>query len=155
LSSNKYVGHHFVAVKLSKPIMPRAMKTTQLIGIHAGRLDWADLPLHYLLPHLRDPLELVVSPGLVLLFCFSSSSSSSALCLSQTTFFFFFLLLHLPLYLPNHQFSFILQIKEQRKFTRNHLNADSFLIHNLSKEKEMTSNIISLRAIYNKKGLER
>jgi hypothetical protein len=30
--------------------------TTQLIWMPAGHLDWADLPLHYHLPHLRDPL---------------------------------------------------------------------------------------------------
>ena len=54
---------------------------TQLIWIHAVCLDWADLLLYYHLPHLWDPLELAVSPGHVVLLCFSSSSSSFKLTL--------------------------------------------------------------------------
>jgi hypothetical protein len=36
--------------------------------------------------------------------------------------------------LPNHQLSFILQIKEGSRFTGNHLSADSFLVHKPSQE---------------------
>ena len=42
--------------------------------------------------------------------------------------------LKLPFYLPNHQFSFILQIKVSRRFTGNHLSADYVLVHNHSQE---------------------
>ena len=39
------------------------------------------------------------------------------------------------LYLPNHQLSFILQIKVgNNRFRGNHPSADSFLVHNLSQE---------------------
>jgi hypothetical protein len=83
----------------------------------------------------------------VLLLCFSSFSSSSAS--SPSSIFSFLslshLLLHLPFFLPNHQLSFILQIKVRSRFTGNHMSADSFLVHNHSQENGLTSNIISPR----------
>jgi hypothetical protein len=45
-----------------------------------------------------------------------------------------YLLFHLPFYLPNHQLSFILQIKVGSRSTGNHLSGDSFLVHNHSQE---------------------
>ena len=51
-------------------ISPSNENTTRLIWTQALHLDWADLPLHYYFPHIRDPLELVVSPGQVLLLHF-------------------------------------------------------------------------------------
>jgi hypothetical protein len=39
------------------------------------------------------------------------------------------------LFVPNHQFSFILQIKVGNRFTGNHLSADSFPVHSPSQEK--------------------
>ena len=112
-------------------ICPSNENTTQLIWIHAVRLDWADLLLHYHLPHLWDPLELAVSPGHVLLLCFSSSSFISVS--SPSSIFSFSSPSHLPLhpppcYLTSHQLSLILQIKMGSSFTRNHLSADSFLV---------------------------
>jgi hypothetical protein len=76
--------------------------------------------------------QLADSPGHVLLLHFSSSSFSE-FSLSQTSFFYFFPL-HLPLYLPNHHFFSILKFKVGKRFTRNHLSADSFLVHNPSQE---------------------
>jgi hypothetical protein len=82
----------------------------------------------------------------VLLLCSSSSSSS----VSSPSSIFLLLLspplpLHSPFYLPNYQLSFILQIK----VGRGKRSADSFLVHNHSQEIELTSNMISPRAIHN------
>jgi hypothetical protein len=123
-----------VAVNL-QPKYALAMET-QLNMNDAVCLDRADRPLHYHLPHIRDPLELVVSPGHVLLLHFSSSSSSSASSPSSifSTFSLPTFLLHLPFYLPNYQLSFILQTKVGSRFAGNHLSADSFLVHNPSQE---------------------
>jgi hypothetical protein len=79
----------------------------------------------------------------------SSSSSSSAS--SPSSIFSFFPPPSAPpsLYLPNHQLSFILQIKVGSWFTGNHLSADSFLFATPHRRMELTSNIISPRAIHN------
>ena len=99
-------------------------------------------------PSMR-PLRTWVSLGHVL-FCsaFLLPPPLHPLPLKFSPSSFSHLLLHLPFYLPNHQLSFILQIKAGRRFTGNHLSADSILVHNHSQEKELTSNIISPRAIY-------
>ena len=110
-------------------ISPSQENMSQLIGIHAVYLDWADLPIHYHLPQLMRPLRtcsfsrpcasavFLLPPPLHLLpFPFSPSLYS----------------LHLPFYLPNHQFSFILQIKVGSRFIGNHQSADSSLVHNHS-----------------------
>ena len=85
-------------------------------------------------------------------------------CASALLFFFFLVLcalsllhflpllsphlpLHLPFNLPNHQLSFILQIKVESSFTGNHLTHS--LLAATHRRMELTSNIISLRAIYN------
>jgi hypothetical protein len=47
---------------------------------------------------------------------------------------FLFLPLYLPFSLPNHQLSFILQIKVGSRFTGNHLSAVSFLVRSHSQE---------------------
>jgi len=118
-------------------ISPGNENTTKLVTIHVSCLDWADLPLHYHLPHIRDPLRTFgfSRPGALL--CFSSSFSSV----------FSLSLSHFPppslfspsappsLYLPNHQLSFILQIKVGSRFTGNHLSADSFFVCSPSQEK--------------------
>ena len=86
-------------------------------------------------------------------------------CASALLFFFFlllcvlslfhFLLLlpllppHLPFYLPNHQLSFILQIKVGSRFIGNHLVLTQSLIAATHRRTELTSNIISSRAIHN------
>ena len=69
--------------------------STQLTWIQAVHLDWADLPLHYHLPHLWDPLELAVSPGHMLLLCFSSSSLSTSFL---SNLLLFISLFHLPFF---------------------------------------------------------
>ena len=97
---------------------------------------------HYITNFLSlwDLLELAVSPDHVLLLHFSPSSSSSVS--SPSSIFSFsspLLLLHLPFYLPNHQLSFILQIKVGSRFTGNHLSADSFLVHNHSQENRINN----------------
>jgi hypothetical protein len=61
--------------------------------------------------------------------------------------------LHLPFYLPNHQLSFILQIKVGCRFTGNLLSADSFLVQSHSHRMELTSNIISPRATHNRENV--
>ena len=109
-------------------ICPGSENTTQLIWVHAVHLYWTDLPLHYHPPQLWDPLELEVSPGHVLLLCFSSSSSSS----SVSSFF------SLPTFCST--FPFICPIRSSPLFCKlrweagNHLSADSFLVHNPSQE---------------------
>ena len=84
-------------------ISPGSENTTQFIWLHAVRLDWTDLPLHYHLPPLWDPLEPAVSPGQVLLLCFPSTSSSvlhhplsPSISLPETS------AASSPLFLPNH-----------------------------------------------------
>lgn len=62
--------------KSPNQICPSNENTTQIRWLDALRLVWADLLLQYHLPHQWDPLELAVSPGIVLLLHFSSSSSS-------------------------------------------------------------------------------
>ena len=84
LSSSIVIEHFsdYFCSKSPTQICPGNENTTQLIWIHAVCLDWADLLLHYHLPHLWDPLELAVSPGHVLLLHFSSSSFFSVSSLS-------------------------------------------------------------------------
>jgi hypothetical protein len=78
--------------------------------------------------HLLLPLPLP-PPSL------SSSSSSSAS--SPSSIFLLLshhLQLHLPFYLPNHQLSFILQIKVGSRFTGNTWVLSHFFVHNHSQE---------------------
>ena len=84
---------------------------------------------------LWDPLELAVSPGDGLLLCFSLFSSTSASSPSSI-FSFFSLPPSTPpsFYLPNHQLSFILQIKVGGRFLGNHLSADYLLVCSHSQE---------------------
>jgi hypothetical protein len=95
------------------------------------------------------PLEFVVSPGHVLLLCFSLSSSYFAPSTSSIVSFAHPLSALHTFYLPNHQLSFILQINVGSRFMENHLSADSFFLEATHRRTELTSNKMSHRAILN------
>ena len=131
------------SIKSPTQICPVNEKKLNFIWIDVLCLDWMNLPLHYHPPHLWDPLDLVFSPGHLLLLCISSSSHSSSSCPSPIIPFFSpQLSTPRSLHLLSHQHSFILQIMIWR-FTGNHMSADSFFVHSSSRRMELTSNIIS------------
>ena len=136
--------------KSPSQICPGNENTTQLIWIHAVRLDWADLPLHYHLPHLMRPLR---------------TCHFSRLCASALLFFFFFLLLPWVASLkspsPHHPFPlhlpFICPIISSPLIYKLRWGAALqeitwVLTHSLFEvtlRAELTSNIISSSAIHN------
>ena len=112
--------------KYPTQLNPCNKNITPLIWMQSAHLDWSDLPLHYCIFHLWNPLHLAVSLGHVLLLHFPSISSSFVF-LSPSSHYFFppfspslYKTFSSTFPLHNPITTFILQVMMRRMFTQSH-----------------------------------